>query len=241
MFHANVLGRLLRAILPVPVVISTIHSARETPRRSQRFWPRALAYRATSPLADRTVSVLDGIWTGVDVETFHPPAGPPSNDRFTWLSVGRLMWKKDYPTLLRAMSGLPEARLLLVGEGPDEPALRAQAPPNVEFAGLRDDVPELMRSVDGFVLSSVIEGLPVAMLEAMATGLPVVATDVGGIARVGPARTVPPGDSQALSAAMREVMRSRPDPAATRARAVERYGWPVVTDRWRELYRELGR
>jgi glycosyltransferase involved in cell wall biosynthesis len=241
MFHANIVGRLLRLVLPVPVVISTLHSIAESPRISQRYWPRAYAYRLTQPLANRTVAVFNplGIPNGVDTREFHPPLQPAVNSQFTWLAAGRLMWKKDYPTLLRAMAELPEARLLIAGTGPDEAVLRTLAPRNVEFVGVREDIAELMRSVDAFVLSSVVEGLPLVLLEAAATGLPIVATDVGGVRLVQPARLVPPGDWKALAKAMREMMADPPDRGAIRAYAVEHFEWDTVVDQWEALYRDL--
>lgn len=239
MFHANVLGRLLGLMAPVPVVISTLHSVAESPRGSGRYWPRALLYRLTEPLASHTVRVYDGPWNGVDTTQFHPPAEPPRNAHFTWLAAGRLMWKKDYPTLLAALRELPEARLRIAGTGPDEAELRRAAPANVEWLGARADMPELMRSANGFVLSSVIEGLPVVLLEAHATGLPSVATDVGGVRLTLPARLVPPADASALARAMREVMAAPPDRAAIRARAVAEFDWERVADRWETLYDRL--
>lgn len=239
MFHANVLGRVLRLVLPVPVVVSTLHSIAESPRGSERYWPRAFVYRLTQALADRTVAVYDGPWNGVDTEMFRPPAEPSRRDRFTWLAAGRVMWKKDYPSLLAAMRNLPDADLLIAGTGPDEAALRESAPPNVRFLGVRSDLPELMREVDGFVLSSVVEGLPVVLLEAGASGLPVVATDVGGVRMTRPERLVPPRDANALAEAMRAVMRNPPDRRVIRDAIAAEFNWDAVVDRWEALYREL--
>lgn len=238
MFHANIAGRLLRTVLPFPAVLSTVHSVRETPRGRDRYWPRAAAYALTKWFGDRTVRVFEAPVNGVDTRVFRLPSEPLQNERFTWLAAGRLMWKKDYPTLLEAMRMLPEARLQIAGRGPDEEALRKAAPPNVTFLGQRSDLPELMRASNGFVLSSVIEGLPVTILEAQASGLPVVATSVGGIGLTKPERLVKAGDATALAAAMREVMQSPIDAEAIRERTVLEFGWEVVADRWEQHYRE---
>jgi glycosyltransferase involved in cell wall biosynthesis len=120
------------------------------------------------------------------------------------------------------------------------------APESVEFLGERADMDELMRQADGFVLSSCVEGLPVALLEAAASGLPVVTTDAGGARETNPARMVPVGDAPALARAMEDVMAL---PAAGRAalgaaareRALAEWDWPVVVRRWVALYQELGR
>jgi glycosyltransferase involved in cell wall biosynthesis len=108
-------------------------------------------------------------------------------------TVGNLTLKKDHRTLLAAFAQLVgaegRARLVLVGAGPLEDALRTYAAQlgvsdQMVFAGSRGDVPDLLSAFDVFALSSRYEGLPIALIEAMAAGLPVVATDVGGVAEV---------------------------------------------------------
>jgi glycosyltransferase involved in cell wall biosynthesis len=256
MFHANVLGRLLRLICPVPLVISTIHSLAESSRTSDRVRARDLLYRITDPLADITVAVSQAaaerhvaaravpashilvIPNGVDTAVFHPPERPRPPAEFTWLAVGRLMWKKDYPTLLAAFARLSRGRLRIVGTGPDDAELRRTAPARVEFLGERTDVPGLLRSADGFVMSSLVEGLPVALLEAAATGPPCVATDAGGVRETGLAVVVPPRDPEALAEAMRGVMERPPD-RNNRAAVCERFSLDAVAARWEALYTEL--
>jgi glycosyltransferase involved in cell wall biosynthesis len=101
-----------------------------------------------------------------------------------------------------------------------------------------------MRACDGFVQASVIEGLPVALLEAGASGLVPVATAAGGTVEAGVGLLVAPGDTAALAAAMRQVM-SMPDEErrrmglAARARVVERFDARRVLAAWEDLYREL--
>ncbi|GAA3047281.1 hypothetical protein GCM10020229_68350 [Kitasatospora albolonga] len=96
--------------------------------------------------------------------------------------------KKDQATLLAAFERLrqerPEARLVLIGSGPLEAELKAAAGEGVVFAGSRPDVPELLPAFDAFTLSSRQEGLPVALMEAMTSGLPSVVTRVGGMPEV---------------------------------------------------------
>ncbi len=108
-------------------------------------------------------------------------------------TVGNFTAKKDHATLLRALAQvdekIPSVRLVLVGSGPLEAELRRLVTSlgldaTVVFAGSRGDVPELLPAFDVFALSSRFEGLPIALLEAMATGLPCVATTVGGIPEV---------------------------------------------------------
>lgn len=142
------------------------------------------------------------------------------------LTVARMTEQKGHRDLLDAMPAVlarePLARFLWVGEGPLEPALRARADElglekYVWFLGGREDVPELLTAADLFVLPSRFEGLPLAMLEAMAAGLPVVGTRVCGTTEAVcdgvTGRLVDPGDPAALSAAILEVL-EQPEQAA---------------------------
>jgi glycosyltransferase involved in cell wall biosynthesis len=104
-------------------------------------------------------------------------------------TVGRLTWKKDPDCLLAAARAVlqeaPEARFLIVGDGPLRPQVEKRAEDlgihgRCLFAGTVSDVLPFLRACDVFVLSSVIEGMPNALLEALACGKPAVVTDAGG-------------------------------------------------------------
>jgi glycosyltransferase involved in cell wall biosynthesis len=136
--------------------------------------------------------------------------------------VGRLSWKKGYEHALDAAALLrehvPAVRFEIVGDGPLRGALEQQTAnlgleATVRFLGQRRDVPDLMRRFDCFVLSSVIEGMPNALLEAMALGLPVVTTSAGGSAEVvvdgESGFVVPPADPTALAGAIERVLADR--------------------------------
>ena len=111
-------------------------------------------------------------------------------DEFLWLAAGRLEPVKDYPTLIRAMAGVPEpARLVIAGDGPllDELVKLSGSlglERRVRFLGFEPDVRRWMQAADGFVLASQWEGLPMGLLEAAACALPAVATDVPGTREV---------------------------------------------------------
>jgi glycosyltransferase involved in cell wall biosynthesis len=269
MFHANLMARLVRLICPIPVVLSTIHSLAESSRRSASVSHRDRLYRLTARLADATVCVSAAIaarygtshviFNGVDTERFRPDPAARARLRqslglgaeFAWLAVGRLMWKKDYPTMLRALTRQPSSTLLIAGDGPQRDELQALVQDldvDVRFLGPRCDVPDLMRACDGLLLSSLVEGLPMVLLEASASGLPCVATDVGGVREaVLDGQTgylAPPGDPAALAASMARLAslpydsRARISKAA-RAHAVAHFDLRIAVDSWEQLYRRL--
>jgi glycosyltransferase involved in cell wall biosynthesis len=135
-------------------------------------------------------------------------------------TVGRLHPQKGFASLLAAVARvrerLPAIRLLLVGGGALRRDLVARAEALglaevVIFAGSRGDVPEILAALDLFVLPSLWEGLPNAVLEAMAAGLPVVATAAGGTPEVvvdgETGLLVPPGDVTALAEAIERLLR----------------------------------
>lgn len=180
--------------------------------------------------------------------------GLPSDARIV-LAAGRLSPEKGYDDLLRAFDGVfrefPRAHLLLAGSGGLEHALRAMAEnlaatANVHFLGFRRDVHNLFRQADVFVLSSLSEGLPNVVLEAMALGVPVAATQVGGLPEViDHERTgllVPP---RAVTDLAEAVLRYLRDPSFARQIAVrarqdvyERFSPERQTELLLSVYRE---
>jgi glycosyltransferase involved in cell wall biosynthesis len=171
-------------------------------------------------------------------------------------TVGRLVEVKQHGLLLRAMAGVrqrvPRARLVIIGDGPLRGALQQAASiPELEgfvtFPGARADAAELVGGFDVYVSSSSTEGTPLAVLEAMAAGVAVVATDVGGLGAVldggAAGALVPPGDEAALAAEIAEVLT---DPArraalasAGRARVERDYGVDACARRYAALYDDL--
>lgn len=129
-------------------------------------------------------------------------------------SVGVFRPVKDYPTLVRAMAEVAvrrrDARLVLVGDGPSRPEIeetigRLGLEPVVRLLGMRADVPDLLPLFDLFVLCSLSEGISLSILEAMAAGLPIVATAVGGnpeIVEAGTGVLVPPASPSAVARAI---------------------------------------
>jgi glycosyltransferase involved in cell wall biosynthesis len=145
---------------------------------------------------------------------------------FVVIQVARLDYLKDHATALRTLARLlpllPQARLVLVGEGPEEPGIRKVVKElgvqeQVRFLGLRQDVARLLAAADAFLLSSISEGIPLTVIEAMGAGLPVVATRVGGLPEVVQEELTgllaPRGDDAALAA---HLVRLAAEPALRR-------------------------
>ena len=199
----NIWGRLLGRLARVPVIVGNCRGGAAPWRQHERvLWPLAHHILCNSQiLKDFLVSRyglpparLSVVPNGVDTDFFKPgnngrPKGPQ-----VVLSVARLVPDKDHVTLLAAFSRLagqhPEAELWLVGNGPRREVLKQQARDlsiagQVKFLPATNDIRQLYHQADIFVLSSVNEALPNVILEAMAAGLPVVATRVGGAPRGG--------------------------------------------------------
>ena len=143
--------------------------------------------------------------------------------------------------------------LLIAGDGPLRSSISQLADDlglfkRVQFLGMRNDVAELMAAVDAYVMSSAWEGLPMVLLEAAASSLPIVATDVGGnreIVRDGVNGFLVPGkNSVALAEAMLAMERLPSESrlsmgAVGRAHVSRHYSLPVVVDEWERIYRSL--
>lgn len=166
------------------------------------------------------------------------------------VSVGRLVAQKGLDWLLDAWSSVrqavPDALLVLAGDGPERAALEARRAAGVRFLGTTMDPVPLLQAADCFVQPSSSEGLSNALLEALASGLPVVATAIGGTVdavRDGvEGLLVPPRDAEALAQALIRALEGperRQLGAAARARILERYSIAGNADRLREVYVRL--
>jgi glycosyltransferase involved in cell wall biosynthesis len=173
---------------------------------------------------------------------------PPDKAIVGW--VGRLSHEKGADVLLEAMARLhrPDVLTVVVGDGRLRGTLEAQARSlgmmeQVRWPGLVEDAGRCMAAFDAFVLSSRTEGTPIALLEAMASGTPIVATAVGGVPQVvvagSEALLTPAEDPGALAAAIGEVLDNR-EAAAQRARAARaRLERDFALDPWIERHRTL--
>ncbi len=164
--------------------------------------------------------------------------------------IGRISPEKGPDTFVESLVALRgSARAVIVGDGRLRARLQHRAralglDDMVTWTGALDGAGRLIRAFDAFVLSSRTEGTPVVLLEAMAAGVPVIATRVGGVPGVVSNREailVPPDDPAALAAAVRDAL-SHPEAAAWRAeRALERLRSRFAAERWRERYRDVYR
>jgi len=277
MVHANLFARLLTRLGDFPPVICSAHSAQEGGRlrmlayRATDGWD-TLTTHVSAVARQRMIEAgamrpqrFEVMPNGIDMERFRPDAAVRVQTRAVLgihantaviLNVGRLVPEKDQLTLIQAfarMADQHDARLLIAGEGPQRPALASaidQHPglaQRVALLGARDDVPALLNAADLFVLSSRVEGMPLVIGEAMACGLPVVATDAPGVEELlgGRGDIVPVGDADALARAIAGKLRLTSDGAAAeeaagrRARIERDFSLAAVAQRWLDIYAHL--
>ncbi len=272
--HAAWIARWSRLAAPVRVVVDTIHtsSTGTLGRRLGYRWSRWLPDRVTAVglaaqeayldakmVSPRQIEVLPN---GIDTDLWKPDKEARAkrrremglSDEFLWLAAGRLEPVKDYPTMLRAFAEAPESsRLTIAGSGPQEDELRSLAAalgiaPRVHFLGFEPDVRSWMQAADGFLLTSLWEGLPMGLIEAAACAVPAVATDVAGtrelIADGQTGWLAPAGSSMLLADKMGALMKATDAERwamgeRARLRVVERYSLNSVLGRWEALYAEL--
>lgn len=249
-----------------PVVINTQHG-----RGCGSSWKARMQFRLANLATDRIIGVsqdatelcrrddpfskgrMHVIWNGIDLRrfAFNGPKLHPIG-----ISVARLSPEKDFATLLRATSLVvrtyPNFRLKIVGDGPERAGLEAlrkalELDNHVAFLGERHDVPQLLAQAGFFVSSSRSEGISLTLLEAMAVGLPIVATDVGGNPEIvvdgQTGHLVPSQSPERLAAAICDMLA---DPALWnlygtlgRQRAEEQFNITTMVSKYESLYREL--
>jgi len=267
----NIWGRILGRLARVPGIVGNCRGG-EAPRRQGERWLWPLANHIVCNSASlkgvlsRRCGVPSGrisvIPNGVDTDYFEPApdgARPLKNYPPVVLSVARMVPDKDLGTLIRAFAlvapDFPQARLWLVGEGSDLGALEQQAQQSLpqgsfRFIPPRQDLRPLFRQAGLLALSSRSESLPNVVLEAMAAGLPVAATAVGGVPEmVTPAQTgwlAPPGDPPALASVLGRML-ANPEQGRAMGQAARRrveldFSLRAMVSRYEEvLWASLGR
>ena len=273
LFHANTLGRIAGQRAGVKNIISTVHIA-ERRFRPWRFWiERAIDSRGSTTVCvskaaldfqvrrtrlprERFVVIPDGVDIGQfafgrDRASARAALGIRPN-AYVVGSVGRLDRQKGYEYLVRSFAEFSrdrDAELVLAGDGPERARLeslaRSLCRDRVRFLGRREDVPDILRAFDVFVMPSLWEGFGLALVEAMAAGVPVIASNVDSIPELvgagepdGPfGRLVPPADAAAMADALREPP---PDCAARAYEYVRgRYDVSRMIENYSRLYQKL--
>ena len=237
LFHANILGRIAAWLSQVPIVVSGIRVAERRNRWHGWIdrWTNALVTtnvcvsegvanfaKLEMRLSPKKLIVIPNSVDferyahaqPIDLKTF----GLPEN-ALVFLSIGRLEYQKGFDVLLRAIERLlplpHDVHFVFIGDGPDRHSLQEQSSrsgltSHVHFLGRREDVPQLLAASMALILPSRWEGMPNVVLEAMAAGLPIVATEVEGIAEL--VRdgingiVVPPDSPEPLAAAIRRLV-----------------------------------
>lgn len=226
-----------------------------------RVRPVAVAEAVAVGVRKMYGAVAPVIMNGIDLRPLHAAGERRSSSRaryrlsegkFAIVCVARLMPQKNHAGLIRAFGllaqRLPQLTLLLVGDGPLRPALEEQVRQaglhgRVRFLGASDDVPSLLAAADAFVLSSHFEGNPLSVMEALAAGLPVVASAVGGVPELitdgENGLLAAPGDDAGLAWAVERLV-SEKGLAQRLGRAAsarsERYGLEAMVRAYEGLY-----
>jgi glycosyltransferase involved in cell wall biosynthesis len=236
----NLYGRLVAIVSRVPVVVASEHNVYGTKARRYVWVERVLATRTTALIAvTEQVRRFLSQQLGIDpsriltIENGIAPASPSParvaewrrrlalpSERPVLATVASLTPKKGHTFLIDAFAQLRArdfaGELLLAGDGPERAALEAKAAAlgvadRIHFLGVVRHIADVLALCDVFVLPSLVEGLPLALLEAMAAGKPVVATAVGGVPDVVSTGTngvlVEPGSAGALAAALDDICR----------------------------------
>lgn len=272
MFHANLLSRLARLRVTLPRLICTAHSSNEGGHLHMLAYrlTHRLA-DVTTNVSDEAVTCFEQrgavpsagmltVYNSIDTDIYRPDDTDRAQIRASlhvmdsqpvFLAVGRLTAAKNYPLLLQAfrrvVAQLPSARLWVAGTGELEDSLHVERErlgltDQVSFLGRRRDIPALLNAADVFVQASDWEGLSMAVGEAMASGLPAVVTDAGGMRELvdGHGWVLPTGDGDGLANGMLEAIKAvgtgAHDAAAARAHIKSRFGVQQVLARWLDIY-----
>ncbi|HEX5716893.1 MAG TPA: glycosyltransferase [Thermoanaerobaculia bacterium] len=227
--------------------------------KGRRIWARRLVLPGAAAVvvpSERLKTIAVDLWrlqpervrlipNGIRLDRFAP--GEARTGPLVVGTVGSLRAVKNHARLLEAVARVPDIHLLLVGDGEERPALerRAAAPDlagRVRFAGYQESPAPFYQAMDVFALSSDSEQMPVALLEAMASALPVVSTDVGDVRAM-----LPPEQAPFLGADLAgplAELASAPDLRRqlgdlNRKRAEERYSFEALCAAYRELYESV--
>lgn len=266
MIHANIFARLNHLSFKYIRLICTAHNSNEGGRM------RMLAYKLTNFLSNLNTNVsqeasksliskgafnknnLITVYNGIDLNKFNFFNKDKNSNELIFLSVGRFNKQKDYPNLFKAISSLKnkinkEVKFYIAGDGELRPQLEQLIVDlgianNVVLLGKRSDIPSLLNKADYFILSSRHEGLPTVVIEAMACGTFVIATDCGGSAEImgDTGILVPPQNSEALAQALNQAVNKtaleiQENNLKARQRVEELFSLEKSVENWLKIYR----
>lgn len=275
--HSSLSGRIASKFMRIPVVYTKHNLVRIPSPTGVKPSPAGYGKRlftslTTRMLADKVIGVSQGVYNeliesgiprdmvvaipnGIDLSGFEPRTKLMEKGLLIG-TVARLHPQKALDVFIDAaklvLSSEPRARFLIGGTGPMEEQLKAKIKdmklePYIKMTGFVEDVPAFLKLLDVYVLSSLYEGLPLATLEAMAAGLPVVATEVGGVPEaVVDQQTgllVPPKQSKLLAQAITRLVvdkeLARAMGAAGRKRVEEFFNAGIMARKTLEVYQEV--
>ncbi|OIN93770.1 hypothetical protein CO015_02795 [candidate division WWE3 bacterium CG_4_8_14_3_um_filter_42_11] len=264
LFGGDTWGRIAAILAKVPVIITTEHSTNLKETRLQRVIKKILSQKtkritAISQSVKEFSVKMDSIFqdrlrvipNGVDTQ-FYSPSKRKLFPRYI-ISIGRLVEEKGFDVLIgafeKAQTRHSEIKLYIVGEGPSDQNLKQlvkdrNLSQSVSFLGYRDEVKKLLGGAEIYVQTSKVEGLGISILEAMATGLPVIATQVGGIPEVIRNQyngiLIEPNNTEDLSQAINMLLENRPFAQrigrTARKTVVEKYSLKTMVSRYEKLY-----
>jgi glycosyltransferase involved in cell wall biosynthesis len=274
-FYMSVVGALVSSLTAIPQVVTVHGRGYYAERRRRRLMYRWVASRAAMVAVSEDVrrffcratgtplQRLRVVHNGIDLDRFGAPRRDPAllesagipGDAWVVGAVGNLYPVKGHVHLIRAAPALVRAsrrvHVVVIGRGGLERELRAEAgrlgvDSHVHLLGFRDDVHRWLGVMDAFAMPSLSEGLPVALLEAMAAGVPGVVTAVGGMPEVildgQTGWVVPPADPEALAGRLLGLLESPAAAAAMGERArrlvADRFALGGMVAAYRSVYRE---
>lgn len=272
--EAGIIGRFAASIANVPIVIHTVHGVPFASDRND-ILNRFVLYceRAAARRTDCLITNADAIaeeyltrdigrenqyrtvYSGIHLDDFHQatPAEDVSGDGIRIVMVGRLADGKGFEDLITAVEQLPRDKISVyfVGDGPLKDQLQKEIDERglsdtIHLLGYRTDIPEILAACDIFVLPSYREGTPRVITEAMASGLPVVATNIAGV----PEQIedgvngilIEPGDVNTLVAGLQQLIESpelRQQYAASSRERVERFSIQQMLTDIDSIYQDL--
>jgi len=276
-YHANLYGRLAAWLAKVPCIIASVHNVYTIDRKLHRRMINRFLARftdkvvAVSEIVKKDILKYDGlredkvmiIHNGIDTERLLNIDGNVIRSEFNISSdvpvigtIGRLTFQKGQKYLIEAVSKIkekfPSIMLLIVGDGPIKDELQNYSKTlglnkHVIFTGSRRDIPPLLAAMDIFVLPSLWEGLPNALLEAMASGKTIIATDIPPIREIINNEKigilVPARDSKAMASSIELLLNDKTSAEtfckSAQERAFSDFNITTTVDKYTNLYKDI--